>query len=100
MSAPPLTQWEGGGSGPQERTLLGATRFKGCAMMNAFLLGACPRCDGDLARSRDHWGTYWHCLQCGWHETGPVQQRADLPRWLTGAAPAPVGHLTHYKQEG
>ena len=78
--------WREGLPAPKGLWLLGATLFKGFVMLESFLLGCCPRCRGDLAHSRDQWGPYWHCLQCGWHEKGPVQQRADLPRWLTGVA--------------
>jgi ribosomal protein L37AE/L43A len=28
---------------------------------------ACPRCRGDLAFNRDHYGPYWSCQACGHH---------------------------------
>jgi hypothetical protein len=34
----------------------------------ALELGACPRCRGDVAADRDHFGPYRRCLQCGWME--------------------------------
>lgn len=29
-------------------------------------LKQCPRCKGDLSASRDQYGDYLHCLQCGY----------------------------------
>lgn len=26
----------------------------------------CPRCNGDISASSDHYGNYVHCLQCGY----------------------------------
>ena len=30
-------------------------------------LKGCPKCHGDLYESRDHYGRYVTCLQCGHH---------------------------------
>ena len=35
-------------------------------------LKRCPRCRGDIHASRDQYGKYIHCLQCGY--------AADIPR--------------------
>ena len=29
-------------------------------------LKQCPRCNGDVSANSDHYGSYWHCLQCGY----------------------------------
>ena len=29
---------------------------------------SCPRCDGTLASSGDHYGDYWACIDCGFYE--------------------------------
>jgi hypothetical protein len=33
-------------------------------------LKGCPKCHGDLYESRDHYGGYVTCLQCGHHLSG------------------------------
>ena len=34
-------------------------------------LKGCPRCSGDLKDSRDFYGSYVMCLQCGYHVLDP-----------------------------
>lgn len=49
-------------------------------MATEFLLGECPRCGGDLEKTRDVYGSFYQCLQCGYLK--------DLP----DASPRSVAH--------
>ena len=51
-----------------------------------FLLKSCPRCEGDLVASRDHFGPYVKCLQCArfWDERNrPRGRHPGVPAWLS-----------------
>ena len=40
--------------------------FQRSKHVRTIFLKQCPRCNGDLSASRDHYGDYIHCLQCGY----------------------------------
>ena len=45
-------------------------------------LKQCPRCGGDLFTSKDQYGNYIHCIQCGY------MADIDLPRALEVTRPS------------
>jgi len=57
-----------------------------------YLLGACPKCNGDLSFAEDIFGKYLSCLQCGYlKDFHAVENAANLParsggRWESSAA--------------
>ena len=62
-------------------------------------LKACPRCQGDMYQSSDHYGAYMLCAQCGHTQDVPVPDMALLKQTpapvpaLLKQAPAPVPAL-------
>ena len=49
------------------------------------LFKSCPKCTtGDLTKSRDMFGEYLECIQCGFMKDLPAPERSVAP------APAPV----------
>ncbi len=45
-------------------------------------LGECVRCKGDLCRSRDFYGEYMQCMQCGY--VIDVEEELDVGGYLAG----------------
>ncbi len=45
-------------------------------------LKGCPKCHGDLYESRDHYGRFVTCMQCGHH-------LSDFEEFVIGISPAP-----------
>ena len=53
-----------------------------------FWLKACPKCQGDLFRHSDIYGTYLACLQCARHLT--EAELATLQRTSVSISPQPA----------
>lgn len=49
-----------------------------------FLLKACPRCRGDIYVDRDSYGSFLHCMQCGYikdlEESSKIRVRVNIPQ--------------------
>lgn len=49
---------------------------------------ACRRCTGDIHMSRDTFGAYFKCLQCGFSRDIPTpQERAEIAETVARLAP-------------
>ena len=46
--------------------------FRQSNLKRRIFLKQCPRCSGDLSRDSDQYGSYVHCLQCGY--TADIKQ--------------------------
>ena len=59
-----------------------ATRCGACGHLRrdhvaGVVLRACPRCKGFVKESRDQYGTYHECLQCGYMDSNPGREAYD-----------------------
>lgn len=56
-------------------------------------LKSCPKCHGDLALSRDSYGTFMSCIQCG------LMRDIDLNTATTATAREPARVPVVYQEE-
>ena len=52
-----------------------------------FWFKACPKCNGDLYRDSDSYGTYVACLQCGHYLTEADERRLELSSLMVDTWP-------------